>query len=70
MNTQEIKALFSPDKTLTIEKGKNILSDNGFEYMDYIPSRQGPTFIFTVAGRKKLTPQISQALKDLGIKII
>lgn len=70
MTQEEVQELFSPAKTETIEKGKNILQDNGFVYMDYIPSLQGPTFIFTTEGRKKLTPGIGQALKELGIKIL
>jgi hypothetical protein len=38
--------------------------------MDYITSLQGPTFIFTTEGRKKLTAEISKAIKELGIKIL
>jgi hypothetical protein len=38
--------------------------------MDYITSLQGPTFIFTTGGRKKLTAEISKAIKELGIKIL
>jgi hypothetical protein len=67
---QMMQEIFSPSKTATLEKGKNILQDNGFVYMDYITSLQGPTFIFTTGGRKKLTAEISKAIKDLGIKIL
>lgn len=70
MNTAEIQTLFSPHQTMKIEEGKNILRDNGFEYMDYITSLQGPTFIFTTSGRSKLTSKISKAIKELGIKIL
>lgn len=70
MTAQQVQELFSPAKTELIEKGKNILSDNGFAYMDYITSLQGPTFIMTIEGRKKLTPSISKELRDLGIKIL
>ena len=67
---QMMQEIFSPSKTATLEKGKNILQDNGFVYMDYIPSLQGPTLIFTAAGRKKLTAEIIQSLTALGIKIL
>ena len=67
---QMMQEIFSPHKTATLEKGKNILQDNGFGYLDYIPSLQGPTLIFTVAGRKKLTSEIKRALTELGIKIL
>jgi len=70
MTTQEVQELFSPAKTELIEKGKNILSDAGFAYMDYITSLQGPTFIMTTAGRKKLTPEIRKELRELGIQIL
>lgn len=70
MTQEQVQELFSPHKTETIERGKNLLRDNGFEYMDYIPSLQGPTFIFTTEGRKKLTPEISKGLKEMGIKIL
>jgi len=70
MTTQEVQELFSPAKTELIEKGKNILSDAGFAYMDYITSLQGPTFIMTTEGRKKLTPEIRKELRELGIQIL
>jgi hypothetical protein len=70
MTAQQVQELFSPAKTELIEKGKNILSDAGFAYMDYITSLQGPTFIMTTEGRKKLTPEIRNGLKELGIKIL
>jgi hypothetical protein len=70
MTAQQVQELFSPAKTELVEKGKNILSDNGFAYMDYITSLQGPTFIMTTEGRKKLTPEISKELRELGIKIL
>ena len=70
MTTQEVQELFSPAKTELIEKGKNILSDAGFAYMDYITSLQGPTFIMTIEGRKKLTPEIQKELRELGIQIL
>ena len=70
MNTQEVQELFSPAKTELIEKGKNILSDAGFAYMDYITSLQGPTFIMTIEGNKKLTPSIRKEFRELGIKIL
>jgi hypothetical protein len=54
MTAQQVQELFSPAKTELIEKGKNILSDAGFAYMDYITSLQGPTFIMTIEGNKKL----------------
>lgn len=65
-----IQEIFSPSKTQTLEKGKNLLRDNGFDYMDYIASLQGPTLIFTTEGRKKLTSEIRKGLKELGIKIL
>ena len=67
---QMMQEIFSPSKTATLERGKNILQDNGFVYMDYIASLQGPTLIFTTEGRKKLTSEISQGLAELGIKIL
>jgi len=67
---QMMQEIFSPSKTQTLERGKNILQDNGFGYMDYIVSLQGPTLIFTAEGRKKLTSEIRQGLKELGIKIL
>lgn len=70
MTAQQVQELFSPAKTELIEKGKNILSDNGFAYMDYITSLQGPTFIMTTEGRKKLTPEIKKELRELGIQIL
>ena len=70
MTQDQVQELFSPARTERIEKGKNILQDNGFVYMDYITSLQGPTFIFTIDGRKKLTPEISKGLNELGIKIL
>lgn len=70
MTQEQVQELFSPARTERIERGKNILQDNGFEYMDYITSLQGPTFIFTIEGRKKLTSEISKTLKELGIKIL
>lgn len=70
MTANEVQELFSPAKTELIERGKNLLSDNGFEYMDYIPSLQGPTFIFTTEGRKKLTSNLSKTLREMGIKIL
>ena len=70
MTAQQVQELFSPAKTELIEKGKNILSDAGFAYMDYITSLQGPTFIMTIEGSKKLTPSISKELRELGIKIL
>jgi len=70
MTTEQVQELFSPAKTELIEKGKNILSDNGFAYMDYITSLQGPTFIMTIEGRKKLTQSIRKELRELGIKIL
>jgi len=70
MTTEQVQELFSPAKTELIEKGKNILSDAGFAYMDYITSLQGPTFIMTTEGRKKLTPEIRKELRELGIQIL
>lgn len=70
MTAQQVQELFSPAKTELIEKGKNILSDAGFAYMDYITSLQGPTFIMTIEGSKKLTPEISKEFRELGIKIL
>jgi hypothetical protein len=70
MTTEQVQELFSPAKTELIEKGKNILSDAGFAYMDYITSLQGPTFIMTIEGNKKLTPSIRKELRELGIKIL
>jgi hypothetical protein len=70
MTQDEVQELFSPAKTELIERGKNLLSDNGFEYMDYIPSLQGPTFIFTTEGRKKLTQNLSKSLREMGIKVL
>ena len=70
MTAQQVQELFSPAKTELIEKGKNILSDAGFAYMDYITSLQGPTFIMTIEGSKKLTPSISKEFRELGIKIL
>ena len=70
MTAQQVQELFSPAKTELIEKGKNILSDAGFAYMDYITSLQGPTFIMTIEGSKKLTPSIRKEFRDLGIKIL
>ena len=67
---QMMQEIFSPSKTQTLERGKNILQDTGFGYMDYIVSLQGPTLIFTTEGRKKLTSEIRQGLKELGIKIL
>ena len=67
---QMLQEIFSPSKTATLERGKNILQDNGFVYMDYIVSLQGPTLIFTTEGRKKLTSEIRQELTALGIKIL
>lgn len=70
MTANEIQELFSPHKTETIEKGKNILRDNGLDSMDYIVSLQGPTFIFTVEGKKKLTMHAEMQLENLGIKLL
>jgi len=70
MTAQQVQELFSPAKTELIEKGKNILSDAGFAYMDYITSLQGPTFIMTIEGRKKLTLSIRKEFRELGIKIL
>ena len=70
MTAQQVQELFSPAKTELIEKGKNILSDAGFAYMDYITSLQGPTFIMTIEGSKKLTPEISKEFREFGIKIL
>ena len=70
MTAQQVQELFSTAKTELIEKGKNILSDAGFAYMDYITSLQGPTFIMTIEGSKKLTPEISKEFRELGIKIL
>ena len=70
MTAQQVQELFPPAKTELIEKGKNILSDAGFAYMDYITSLQGPTFIMTIEGSKKLTPEISKEFRELGIKIL
>lgn len=70
MTAQQVQELFSPAKTELIERGKNILIDNGFVYMDYITSLQGPTFIMTTEGNKKLTPSIRKEFRELGIKIL
>jgi hypothetical protein len=70
MTQEEVQELFSPAKTELIEKGKNLLSDNGFEYMDYITSLQGPTFIFTISGKKKLTQNLSKTLREMKIKVL
>lgn len=71
MTSNELLAkLFSPSKNRTIEMGKNLLRENGFDYQDYIVSLEGPTLIFTEEGRKKLTTKIRQEIKGLGIKIL
>jgi len=57
-------------KTEIIENCKNILTDEGIGYMDYIVSLQGPTFIFTKEGKKKLTKEIEKRIKELGILIL
>jgi hypothetical protein len=57
-------------KNEVIEMGKIFMEGKGYTSLDYIVSLQGPTFIFTMEGTKKLTPEDRKSLRQMGIKII
>jgi hypothetical protein len=58
------------EKNEVIELGKIFLDGKDFDPTDYIVSLQGPTFIFTQNGSKKLKPEDRKALNQMGIKIL
>jgi hypothetical protein len=57
-------------KNEVIELGKIFLNGKDFNPMDYVVSLQGPTFIFTQNGSKKLKPEDRKSLNQMGIKIL
>lgn len=57
-------------KNQIIDEGQSYLSNKGFGPFDYIVSLQGPTFIFSIEGNKKLTEEIRKDLESIGIIIL
>jgi hypothetical protein len=57
-------------KNELIDLGKTFMEGKGFTFLDYIVSLQGPTFIFTVEGTKKLKPEDRKSLSQMGIKVL
>jgi hypothetical protein len=57
-------------KSIVIKQGQKYLESMGFTDYDYILSLQGPTFIFSIEGNKKLTDEIRERLENIGIIIL
>ena len=57
-------------KNQIIEQGQAHLTEKGFGPFDYVVSLQGPTFIFSIEGNKKLTDDIRKEIENLGIIIL
>jgi len=57
-------------KKEVIELAKIYLEGKEFNSMDYVVSLQGPTFIFSGEGEKKLSPEMRKHLREIGIKVM
>lgn len=58
------------NKKEVIDLSKMYLESKGFTSLDYIVSLQGPTFIFTAEGNKKLSSENRKQLREIGIKVL